>query len=115
MEIDDNGTSTIWVGNGTGTSQQVTTLFSGVTPLGSSRDGWQGTFTTGGASPQTVANTNVKTTSRILLFPTNAAAAAVVGSATGIYVSTKTADTSFAVTFTPGGGGTFDYIIIAAE
>lgn len=68
---------------------------------------------TASAATTTVTDTNVQTASRIILFPTSANAAADVGSATGVYVSTKTAGTSFIITHPNNANAdkTFDYII----
>lgn len=61
----------------------------------------------------TVTDGSVRADSRIILFPTSANAAADVGSATGVYVSTKTAGTSFVITHPNNANAdkTFDYII----
>jgi len=61
----------------------------------------------------TVTDTNVKAASRIILSPTSANAAADAGSAAGVWVSTKTADTSFVITHPNNANAdkTFDYII----
>lgn len=76
----------------------------------------QGTFTCAAAATTTVADTNVKATSIILITPTNAAAGTLQGAATHLYVSARTADTSFAVTTASGGAAagteTFMYLIV---
>jgi len=68
---------------------------------------------TASTTTTTVTDINVKSDSIIILFPTSANAAADVGSATGVYVSTKTADTSFVITHPNNANEdkTFDYII----
>ena len=55
-------------------------------------------FTCAAAATTTVTNSNVKANSLILLMPTNAAAGTLQGSAKCLYVSARTASTSFAVT-----------------
>jgi len=57
-----------------------------------------GTFTCGAAATTTVVDANVKSGSVITLMPTNAAAGTLMGAATSLYVSARTAGTSFAVT-----------------
>lgn len=75
-----------------------------------------GTFTCAAAATTTVNDTEVTATSTILLMPTNAAAATLIGSVASLYVSARTAGVSFAVTTaagTPAGGTeTFAYIIL---
>lgn len=74
-----------------------------------------GSFTCAGAVTTTVNNANVHAASRITLTPTNAAAATLQGSAKCLYVSARTAGTSFAVStanaVAAGGTETFDYVI----
>lgn len=75
-----------------------------------------GTFTCSAASSTTVTNASVASNSIILLTPTNAAAATLQSGATCLYLSARTAGTSFAVTTASGGSAagteTFQYIII---
>lgn len=74
-----------------------------------------GTFTCSAAATTTVANTAIASTSRVLLIPTNAAAATLVGSTKSPYVSTVTAGTSFVVSTASGaaaGTETFFYVVI---
>lgn len=68
---------------------------------------------TASAGSTTVSDINVLTTSRIVLFPTSANAAADVGSAAGVYVSAKNDRTSFVITHPNNANNdkTFDYII----
>jgi len=68
---------------------------------------------TANAASTTVADTNVTSSCRIVLFPTSANAAADVGSATGVYISARTQDTSFVLTHPNNANAdkTFDYII----
>ena len=68
---------------------------------------------TANAATTTVADTNVKAASKIILSPTSANAAADTGNATGVWVSTKTAGTSFVITHPNNANAdkTFDYII----
>lgn len=74
-----------------------------------------GSFTLAAAATNTITNTNVMTTSKITITPTNAAAASLMAGASALYISAKTAGTSFAVTTAdagnPGGTETFDYVI----
>lgn len=74
-----------------------------------------GSFTLSAAASTTVAQPSVAVTSYIWLTPTNADAATLMGSAASLYVSAKTASTSFAVATADGssasGTETFDYII----
>lgn len=75
-----------------------------------------GTFTLGAAASTTVANTSAGYWTTIMLMPTNAAAATLVGSAKALYISAKTNDTSFAVTTADGaaaaGTETFTYALL---
>lgn len=75
-----------------------------------------GTFTLGAAASKTVTDRNVLTTSTILLMPTNADAGTLMGGASSLYVSARTAVTSFAVSTADGssaaGTETFQYIVI---
>lgn len=74
-----------------------------------------GTFTCGAAATTTVNDVRVTATSRILLQPTNAAAANLMNGATSLYTSAKTGATSFAVTTAnaaaAAGTETFDYVV----
>lgn len=74
-----------------------------------------GTFTLGAAITSTIANVNVTAGCTILLTPTNAAAATLQGSAKCLYISARTAATSFAVSTANGvaaaGTETFTYRI----
>lgn len=76
-----------------------------------------GTFTWNGASATTVvANTGVQANSQVLLIPTNAAAATLMGSNECPYVSTRTVGTSFTLSTAAGtaaaGTETFFYVLI---
>jgi hypothetical protein len=74
-----------------------------------------GTFTLSAAITSTIANVNVTAGCTILLTPTNAAAATLQGSAKCLYISARTAATSFAVSTASGvaaaGTETFTYRI----
>jgi hypothetical protein len=88
--------------------------WNGWLPLASAK---KGAFTCSGTAAATVVNDPVvMATSVITLTPTNAAAATLMGSAKCLYVSAKTADTSFTVTTASGvaatGAETFDYTIV---
>ena len=75
-----------------------------------------GTFTLDADASTTVNDADVRTDSTILLMPTNAAAATLIGSSEGLYVSARTSGTSFAVSTADGGNAagteTFQYIIL---
>jgi len=75
----------------------------------------QGTFTLGAAATTVVTNYNVGIASKIHLTPTNAAAATLMGSAKSLYISARTAETSFTVATADagnaGGTETFYYTI----
>ena len=74
-----------------------------------------GNFILGAAATTVVANTGVTPTSRIILTPTNAAAATLMGSAKALYIAAKTDKTSFTVATANAaaatGTETFDYRI----
>jgi len=76
-----------------------------------------GTFTWNGASATTtVENAGVQATSLVLLIPTNAAAATLMGSNEYPYVSSRVVGTSFTLTTAAGtaaaGTETFAYLLI---
>ena len=75
----------------------------------------KGSFTLGATINTVVANVNATAASVILIIPTNAAAATLMGSVKSLYVSTKTAGVSFTVTTANGvaaaGTENFDYWI----
>lgn len=75
-----------------------------------------GTFTCAAATSTTVTQTLTAANSVILLMPTNAAAGTLMAGANSLYVSARTANTSFAVS-TAGGGSAagseqFSYLLI---
>ena len=74
-----------------------------------------GSFTLSAAATTVVTNANVTSTSKIILVPTNAAAATLMGSAKALYISARTAGTSFTVAtanaVAAAGTETFDYWI----
>jgi hypothetical protein len=74
-----------------------------------------GTFTAANAATTTVTDSTVLSTSVILLVPTNAAAGTLQAGTTHLYVSAKTAGTSFTVATASGasaaGTETFQYAI----
>ena len=76
----------------------------------------QGTFTCSAAASTVVTDASVKATSVIVITPTNAAAGTLQGAATCLYLSARTADTSFTVTTASGGAAagteTFQYLIV---
>lgn len=75
-----------------------------------------GTFTLAAAATTTVNDTTVKVDSIILLMPITAAAGTVMGSAKSLYVSARTAATSFVVATAdgtnPAGTCTFAYLLV---
>jgi hypothetical protein len=76
----------------------------------------KGSFTCGAAATTTVTQPIVKSTSVILLVPTNAAAGTLQAGLTHLYISAKTAGASFAVTTAnaaaAAGTETFDYVVV---
>ena len=68
----------------------------------------------GGGTTTTVTNTRVTASSLVFLQATSDNAAAAVGAAAGVYVSTLSAGTSFTVTHpaSPGAGATMNYWIV---
>ncbi len=74
-----------------------------------------GSFTMANAATKVVADPNVTANSRIILQATNSHAADLQAGAKALYVSTKTAGTSFTVATQDGnaavGDETYDYII----
>ena len=75
-----------------------------------------GTFTLGAAATTVVTQTNTKTNSIVLLMPSNAAAATLMGSAKALYVSARSAGASFTVATAnaaaAAGTETFSYTLI---
>lgn len=61
-----------------------------------------GTFTCGAAATTTVTQVLTQANSFILLMPTNAAAGTLMGGVKSLYVSARTANTSFAVSTAAG-------------
>lgn len=74
-----------------------------------------GTFTCANAATTTVTDSNVLSTSVIHLTPTNAAAGTLQAGTTHLYISARTAETSFTVATASGasavGTETFSYSI----
>lgn len=75
-----------------------------------------GDFTCGASATTTVPQSLVATNSLILLMPTNAAAGTLMGGAKSLYVSARTANTSFAVSTASAaaaaGTETFSYLLV---
>lgn len=75
-----------------------------------------GSFTCAAAASTTVSNPLVAANSLIVLMPTNAAAATLMGGTKALYISARTANTSFVVTTASGlaaaGTETFTYQIL---
>ena len=86
------------------------------TPLSDNSGQPHRTFTCAAAAGTTVLDTSVQADSVIILMPTNAAAATLMSSTEALYVSARTADTSFVVTTADGGAAagteTFAYMIL---
>lgn len=78
--------------------------------------GIAGSFTLPAAASLVVPQSLVTGTSKIFLQPTNAAAAALQGSAEQLYISAQSAGVSFTVATAGGGsaagGETFDYLLV---
>lgn len=76
-----------------------------------------GSFTLAAAATTVVPQQNVKSTTVIMLTPTNAAAGTLQGSAKCLYVSVKTPGTGFTVATASGvaaaGTETFDYALFS--
>jgi hypothetical protein len=92
-----------------------------ITRLGAIRgllatNGPVGTFTLDAAAETTITNTIVTASSIIQVFPTNAAAATLMGSAKSLYISARTANTSFKVktadASAAAGTETFNYLVL---
>lgn len=75
-----------------------------------------GTVTLSAAASTVVANPSVTATSVILAMPTNAAAATLMAGSNSLYVSARTAGTSFTWATAAGGSAagteTFSYVIL---
>lgn len=75
-----------------------------------------GAFPCAAAATTVVNDARITATSRILITPTNAAAATLLQAATALYVSAKVAGASFSVTTANGaaaaGTETFDYVVV---
>lgn len=76
----------------------------------------QGTFTCANAASTTITDTNTKAASSIFIFPTNAAAATLMAGSSSLYLSARTASTSFALSTADAGSAagteTFLYILV---
>lgn len=103
--------ATVLASNGQTLGKLLSTLVS-IFPF----SGTVGTFTLAAAASTTVTEANVKTNSVIIPFPTNAAAGTLQGSAKSLYVSARTAGTSFAVSTasaaSAAGTETFFYLLV---
>lgn len=75
-----------------------------------------GTFTLGATATTTVTQSRTAANSLIVFTPTNAAGATLMGSAKSLYISARTANTSFAVSTASAaaaaGTETFVYLLI---
>jgi hypothetical protein len=104
----------------TGTFQSATgTVFRGNITIGTkgtilTNINHAGFTLTANATTTTVTNTAVQADSRIFFSPISATAAVVVGSATGVWVSDRTAGVSFTLTHpnTADADKAFSYLII---
>ena len=101
--------------NGAMLNQQVGRLITALNDL-LPFSGAYGSFTCDAAATTTVTEPSVQTNSRIILIPTNAAAGTLMGSNESLYISARTAATSFQVATAAGtaaaGTETFEYVII---
>jgi hypothetical protein len=94
--------------------QALITALASIFPQVSSITG--GTFTCANAATTTVLQPLVAANSFILLMPTNAAAGTLMAGATSLYLSARTANTSFAVSTANAGAAagteTFLYVLV---
>jgi len=115
-----NATRISVIGNDFGSTGTPIAFGSGVVKSGSwanigGNDAPVGSFTLAAAATTVVNNSNVIALCKIILVPTNAAAATLMGSAKALYISARTAGTSFTVATAnaaaAAGTETFDYLI----
>lgn len=113
-----NATRVSVIGNDLGSTATPVAFGSGVVKSGSwanigGNDSPVGSFTLAAAATTVVNNANVTALCKIILVPTNAAAATLMGSNKALYISTRTAGTSFTVATASAaaaaGTETFDY------
>lgn len=112
---DLNGIFSRMATNGSMLNQQIGQLIQALTSL-LPFSGAFGTFTCAASATTTVTNSSVAANSIVLWSPTNAAAGTLEGSAKKLYISARTAGTSFALSTASAaaaaGTETFQYIII---
>lgn len=120
-DISDTSTRGRWVGNiydpiTAAGARHHTSIPYAAALVGSSVDSWVGTFTCAAATTTTVLNNNIQSASRVLLFPANTSAAALIGTANSAFISS--ANHVLGISFrvdTPGmalGTESFTYVII---
>jgi len=114
MSISDRGSNTPSMG--LTILQNIVTAINGL--VATLQNMWPrvtGSFTMPAAASLTVAQPSIKSTSVVMLSPTNAAAGTLQGSAKALYVSAIVAGASFTVTTASGvaaaGTETFSYAI----
>ena len=112
---DNGGSSSQMLAQAVGFNKNLGALIAtlrGLFPL----NAFSGSFTMAAAATKTVADTNVKANSLIVLIDGNAAAATLQGSAKRLYASAKVAGASFTVSTASGGNAagteTFSYLIV---
>ena len=110
-----DATDNAMIGQAKGVNQNLGALVQAFTtafPLHSST----GSFTMAVAATKTVTDATIKAGSIVLLMPTNAAAATLMGSAKSLYVSAKTPGASFTVATANAGNAvgteTFDFAVL---
>ena len=78
--------------------------------------GLSGTFTMTSTATLAVANTLIHSSTRVILIPTNAAAATLMAGASSLYISAVADDTSFTVATADAGSAagteTFEYVLV---
>jgi hypothetical protein len=105
------------LGQAQGLNKNLSDLTSIMRSSFSSMTTHQGTFTSAVAATTVVTDANVKATSFIALTPLDATAAALMAGAHSLYISARTAGTSFTVATADAGSataGSFQYLIVNA-
>lgn len=117
--INDNSSAEfrlVKTANGTSYTKLLAVTNAGAVRNLQTSNGPVGTFTLGAAATTVVSNTSVTGSSIIQIFPTNAAAATLMSGASSLYISARTASTSFTVATADGasasGTETFNYILL---
>ena len=113
--LDIDGLNVTLSGNATATVSDASVVYYAPTYRWVSPRGY--TFTMAAAASKVVADTYLSSTSsRVILMPTNSAAATLQAGPNALYISSKAAGASFTVSTASGaaaaGTETFDYIIV---